>query len=516
LDFLLALLSGALLALSFPKFGHPAFAWIALAPLLVAVTFRRQTRRRSLLLGLVTGIVYFSGTLYWLVETMTTFGGLSMPLATCAAAILVLYLALFPAAFAAIQARLATAFGPIALLAAPATWVATEMGRTYVLDGFPWELLGYSQASVLPVAQVASLVGVYGMSALVVLVSAAAAFAAFDRSRRRWLVAAIVAVLVIGAGTWGALRIRRGTLTSSGVGIRVAVVQGNIPVDQKWDPKLRGAIMDRYIGMTREAIGRGAQFILWPESATPLPYEQDLAGREAIRRLAREAHVTLLIGSDQVEAARPAPPFDAAQLEPHDARSYNAAYLIRPDGATAAIYRKIHLVPFGEYVPFGRILSFVGPIISAVGDMNPFYPGTDAVVLPVAGHSASTAICYEVIYSSLIRDFVVHGSELLTTITNDAWYGWSSAAYQHWQQASMRSIEEGRYLARAANTGISGFVDPYGRVLQSSQMFQTAVLTEDVRFLKVRTLYSRIGDTVGWLSVALTIAALAATWRRLQ
>jgi apolipoprotein N-acyltransferase len=145
--------------------------------------------------------------------------------------------------------------------------------------------------------------------------------------------------------------------------------------------------------------------------------------------------------------------------------------------------------------------------------MNPFYPGTDAVVLPVAGHSASTAICYEVIYSSLIRDFVLHGSELLTTITNDAWYGWSSAAYQHWQQASMRAIEEGRYLARAANTGISGFVDPYGRVLQSSEMFQSAVLTEDVRFLKIRTVYSRIGDLVGWLSVAFSAAALLATLR---
>lgn len=505
MDFLLAVLSGALLALSFPKFGHPAFAWIAIAPLLVAVTFQRQTSRRAFLLGLITGIVYFAGTLYWLVATMTTFGGLSTPLAAFAAAILVLYLSLFPAAFAVIQARFALAFGSMALLAAPATWVATEMGRTYILDGFPWELLGYSQAAVLPIAQVASLVGVYGMSGLVVLVSAAAAFAAFDRSPRRWLVAGIVGVLVIGAGTWGALRIRTGTLTTAGTGIRVAVLQGNVPVDQKWDPKMREAILDRYIGMTREAIGRGAQFILWPESATPLPYEQDLAGGERIRRLAREAHITLLIGSDQVEPVRP------SATKP-EVRSYNAAYLIRPDGVTAAIYRKIHLVPFGEYVPFGRILSFVGPIISAVGEMNPFYPGTQAVVLPVAGHSASTAICYEVIYSSLIRDFVLHGSELLTTITNDAWYGWSSAAYQHWQQASMRSIEEGRYLARAANTGISGFVDPYGRVLQQSEMFQSAVLTEDVRLLKDRTIYSRIGDLVGWLSVAFTLAALLVTW----
>jgi apolipoprotein N-acyltransferase len=135
------------------------------------------------------------------------------------------------------------------------------------------------------------------------------------------------------------------------------------------------------------------------------------------------------------------------------------------------------------------------------------------VLLPVAGHHAATAICYEVIYSSLMRSFVTHGSELLTTITNDAWYGLTSAPYQHWQQASMRAIEEGRYLARAANTGISGFVDPYGRVLQESEMFQSAVLVDDLRFLTTRTIYSRSGDVVGWASVFVTALALVATRR---
>ena len=466
--------------------------------------------RRAFFLGLGAGAVCFAGTLYWLVETMTTFGGLSTPLAAFAAAILVVYLSLFPALFAWIQSRLSAAFGPIAVLAAPATWVATEMGRTYILDGFPWELLGYSQAGVLPIAQLASSVGVYGLSAFVALVSATAAFTAVDRSRRRLPACVATAVLLLGVGVWGSLRIRAGTLTATGTAIRVAVLQGNIPADQKWEPRLREMIMGRYIDMTREAIGRGAQFVIWPESATPLPYDEDVPHGDAIRRLARQSRITLLIGSDQVEPVRP-----VLQHEPMT-RSYNAAYLIRPDGSTAAIYRKIHLVPFGEYVPFGRILSFVGPIVSAVGDMSPFTAGTETVVLPVAGHTASTAICYEVIYSSLIRDFVVHGSELLTTITNDAWYGWSSAAYQHWQQASLRAIEEGRYLARAANTGISGFVDPYGRVLQSSNMFQSAVLTEEVRFIKARTIYSYIGDSAGWISVAFTLAALAAgrRWRR--
>jgi apolipoprotein N-acyltransferase len=506
LDFALALLSGALLALSFPKFGHPAFAWIALAPLLVAVAHRPQTRRRAFALGLTTGVVYFCGTLYWLVETMTTFGGLNTALAAFAAGVLIAYLALYPALFAMIQARLVRTMGTRALLLSPAVWVASEMGRTYVLDGFPWELLGYSQTTVLPVAQIASVVGVYGLSALVALVSAAAAYAALERSNRRWRVAAVVAAVLIGTAAWGTARIARGTLRSSGVAVRVAVLQGNIPQDQKWDPAMRGPIMQRYIDMTREAIGRNAQFILWPESATPLPYERDLAGGDTIRRLAREGNVTLLIGSDQIEPVKPAEPGKAA-VE----RYFNAAYLVQPTGETAAIYRKIHLVPFGEYVPFSRLLYFVGPLVEAVSD---FTPGTEAVLLPVRGHIASTAICYEVIYSSLMRAFVTRGSELLTTITNDAWYGWSSAAYQHWQQASLRSIEQGRYLARAANTGISGFVDPYGRVLQQSNMFQSAVMAEDVRFITERTIYSYVGDVVGWASVAITAAALLSTRRR--
>jgi apolipoprotein N-acyltransferase len=146
--------------------------------------------------------------------------------------------------------------------------------------------------------------------------------------------------------------------------------------------------------------------------------------------------------------------------------------------------------------------------------VSDYSPGTSPIVLPVAGHTASTAICYEVIYSSLIRSFVSHGSELLTTITNDAWYGWSSAAFQHWDQASLRAIEEGRYLARAANTGISGFVDPYGRVMQKSNMFESAVMAEDLRFLQTRTIYSRVGDVAGWASVGITLLGLLMTRAR--
>jgi apolipoprotein N-acyltransferase len=358
---------------------------------------------------------------------------------------------------------------------------------------------------VLPVAQVASLVGVYGLSWLVAMVSAVCAYVTLETHAMRWRVTAAAALLIAGAGVWGTLRLRAHPLVDAGTPIRVGVIQGNVPQDQKWEPALADAILQRYINMTREALARGAQFVIWPESATPFNYEEEPTRAEPIRRLAREAHLTLLIGSDQIEKIQP-----VLVGKPPAPRFFNAAFLVQPDGSTAAVYRKIHLVPFGEYVPLKRLLFFVGTIVEAVSDYS---PGTEPLVLPVAGHLASTAICYEVIYSSLIRSFVTHGSELLTTITNDAWYGWSSAAYQHWDQAAMRAVEEGRYLARAANTGISGFVDPYGRVLQRSNMFESAVLVENVRFLTTRTVYSRIGDLAGWLSVALTAAALLGSRR---
>ena len=465
---------------------------------------------RALGLGLMTGAVYFTGTLYWLVETMTTFGGLSAPLAVVAALLLVAYLSLFPAAFGWAVARLARAWGPAAALMAPLVWVATELGRQYVWDGFPWALLGYSQISWLPIAQLASVTGVYGLSWLLATAAAAAAFLVVEPgARRRWGVAAAVGVLIAGCAGWGAWRLARSPLLTAGEPVRVAVLQGNIPQEDKWNPALAEAITDRYIGMTRQALAAGAGFIMWPESATPFFFEHDLVRGAAIRRLAREGRATLLIGSDQVE------PLRAVDGRSRTAeRQYNAAFLVTPQGEIGAVYRKMHLVPFGEYVPAKRLLFFVGTIVEAASD---FSAGADPVLLPVNGHLASTAICYEVIFPSLMRRFVASGSELLTTITNDAWYGSSSAPFQHWDQAALRAIEQGRYLARAANTGISGFVDPYGRVLRRSALFEQTLLVADLRFIRERTIYSRLGDVVAWFALAASVGALLATpWIRLQ
>lgn len=492
-----------LLALSFPKHGHPAFAWIALTPLIISI-WRASSLRQSFFLGLLAGGVYFWGTLYWLIETMTTFGGVSIPIAFLAALLLVAYLSLFPAAFAVLLARSRRAFGTHALALVAPTWVATELGRQYLWDGFPWALLGYSQVTVLPVAQVASLTGVYGLSALVAFVAAAVAASAICRGRARVGYPVAAALLVAGCVIWGNARLASSPLLAAGVPVRVAVIQGNIAQDDKWNPALADTITDKYLSMTRQALGAGATFLIWPESSTPFYFEHDLLRGGAIRRLASEAGATLLIGSDQIE------PVAAVATEKPQARYYNAAFLVQPNGQVGAVYRKMQLVPFGEYVPLKDLLFFVGPIVEAV---SAFSPGTDPVLLPVAGHMVSTAICYEVIFPSLIRRFVEDGSELLTTITNDAWYGRSSAAYQHWDQASMRSIEQGRYLARAANTGISGFVDPYGRVVEKTDLFHEAIVIGELRFITDRTVYSRIGDLVAWLSLLVTAAAFAATFR---
>jgi apolipoprotein N-acyltransferase len=508
--YLLPLLSGALLALSFPRFGYPAFAWLSLTPLLLALFGKgdrdifqpgpaRNLHSRSsqknipvpFFLGLLTGLGYFAGTVYWTGGTVRTFGGLSWPVAALVAALLVCYLALFPALFAGVLGLLRARFGLRAIMLAPAVWVATELARAHFWSGFPWVLLGYSQTTALPVAQFASLFGVYGLSGLVALASTAAAFVTVVRSRASLATLAATVLILAVVTVWGAGRVNASDLTTQGSALRVALVQGNIPQNEKWDPAHANRILNTYLQMTREAAARGGRFVVWPESSTPFYFEEDALGGEQIRAVVRETGIDLLLGSDQI--VRDPPGF------------YNAAFLVRRDGATAAVYRKIRLVPFGEYVPLQSLLFFVAPLVESVGD---FSPGESTVMLPLGDSQVSTAICYEIVYPNLVRDAVRAGSQLLTTITNDAWYGRSSAPYQHFEQASMRAIEEGRYLVRAANTGISGIVDPYGRVLQKSGLFERSVLVGDVRLLDALTVYGRIGDAFAYVCAALTLAAV--------
>jgi apolipoprotein N-acyltransferase len=459
-----------------------------------------QPALRAFVLGLMTGVVYFVGTVYWTGAVLSEFGGLPRILAVVAVLLLALYLAIYTAIFAVILSRLIARAGVSALLIAPPIWVATEFARGYLFGGFPWVPLGNSQVTVLPVVQIASVLGVYGVSLVVAFVNAAVVFALLDSGRARIKVVASVAVLLIAVAGWGTWRIADGSLTREGTPIRVGLIQGNVAQEDKLNltPQIARRILTTYIAMTRDAVRRGAQYVIWPESSTPFGFDESAIGQQALRDLAREVRVPLLVGSDHIEKGPPP-------------LQYNSAFQLSPDGETAAIYNKMHLVPFGEFIPLQRWISFVAPLVKR---LMPFSEGESAVMLPVGSHRASTSICYEVVFPTLVRDAVNAGSELLTTITNDGWYGNSSAPFQHFELASMRAIEHGRYLARAANTGISGVIDPYGRVVARSGIFEQVGMVEEARFLTTRTIYARVGDIAAYASIVITVVALIAVRRR--
>ncbi len=477
-------------------------ALCAAVPLLVAVSgwrgrpgvHRGQPFRRAAALGATAGLVHYLGTIYWTGAVVSQFGGLPAIVAWLCALALALYMSMYTALACGLIGAAVQRLGTRGLALAPFAWVAGEFARGHVLGGFPWIPLGSAVVTLVPVAQLASVLGVYGVSGFLVTLAALVAVALTTDGRLRILSAAAAVALLTGVSVWGAARVADGRLTREGTPYTVGLVQPNISQEQKWDRRLAGDIARRFDRLTREAVAGGAQAVLWPESSTPYMFDEDPVQAAAIRALVQQTGVPLLFGTDEVERGTPN-------------RFYNSAFVLDPTGATAAVYRKIQLVPFGEFVPLKDLLFFVSPLVDAVAD---FKPGERVTMLPFGEHMASTAICYEVVYPHLIRRAVLEGAELLTTITNDAWYGESSAPFQHWELASMRAIEQGRYLARAANTGISGIVDPYGRAVVKTAVFEEAVVTAQVRFLQSRTVYATIGDAVALMSLAVT--ALTALW----
>lgn len=488
-----------LLAASFPKFGLPTFAWGAAAPLFVAVALRATaplyTSWAAFRLGMMTGFLYFAGTMYWTTTVMATYGGISTPVAVLLAGLLVAYLSLYIGAVAVLLGGAVRRFGVAGLWLAPVFWVALEWIRGTIAGGFPWIPLGSSQADVLPIAQLASVTGVYGLSFLVALVSTAAAVVALSRQRQHLVGAAAVVVLLVAVGAAGAMRLRDNRLTSAGRPFRVGLVQGNVEQVQKYDARYKEAILSRYLRLSRETMLAGAEVVVWPEASTPFFLDNDSVLASPIRTLASQAKVPFVIGTDA---------YDGTNI-------FNSASVIGTDGKTSATYHKIHLVPFGEFVPFKKLLFFVGPLVEAVSD---FTAGTEPLVLDLGRNiRGSVAICYESAYPTLARAFANGGAEFLMVITNDAWFGNSSAAYQHFQTGSLRAIETGRYMTRAANTGITAVVDPYGRVVQRAEMFQPLSLTADIRLLQSRTIYTRVGDVIAWMCLLLT-ALVAVVLRR--
>lgn len=484
----LSLLSGLLLTLAFPKADQGWLAWMALVPLLLAM--REVQPRAGFALGWAAGLVYNLGMMYWTAHTMHLYGKLPLALSIVVLILLAAFLAIYWGLFALSVAWLCGRPWHLLVLG-PFAWVALEFMRAWLFTGFPWELLGYSQYETLWIIQFADLLGVYGVSGLIVWANSFLALALLYWLEKTWhdhLVSrltlirsgALLAAFVAAVGLYGALRIHAvDKAAQKAAHAKVAVVQGNVDQAVKWDPSFQVLTTVKYKNMSLADTVKGSDLVIWPETAAPFYFLHDALLTRIVMEGIKATNAFFIIGSPSFATA-------PDRLEYH-----NSAYLVSPDGQVAGKYDKVHLVPFGEYVPLKRWLPFIHKMVAQVGD---FKAGRRGATLQWRQHRIGLLICYEVIFPGLARAMARNGAHLLVNITNDAWFGRTSAAYQHFSMAVFRSVENRRSLARAANTGISGFIDPCGRRVAATQLFEQSSATAEVALLDVWSGYSSWGD----------------------
>jgi apolipoprotein N-acyltransferase len=495
-----ALLSGILFTVSFPETGLSYAAWIAVVPLLAALN--GLSRFDAFRIGFWTGMVHYTTLLYWFVPFLKTYGPFPIYLSVAILLLLSAYLALYTAFFAMLLVWLCTSIRSL-LLFAPLIWVFLEYGRSVLFGGFPWELLGYSQYRQLHLIQIADILSVYGLSYIIVLANTTLFIGALYLRSKKWcgrivsgrrllvatLATACVFVLVITYGFW---RIHGTDQRIAGAPKkRIAVVQGNIDQTLKWNVAHQLKTIDTYLKLSASQQKTAPQLIVWPETAMPFYLFQQKALTEMVINGIRSTGTDYLISSPAV-----------TQTEDGN-RYFNRAFLVQADGTLQDTYDKAHLVPFGEYVPFKKWLPFLGKMVAQVGD---FSSGPVGDTLDWRQHQIGTLICYELIFPYLSRAAVRNGADMLINITNDAWYGKTSAPYQHFSMAVFRAVETRRTLIRSANTGISGFIDPVGRILSTTSIFKALALTKSVPLLTMRSPYVLLGDIFARACCILVIA----------
>jgi apolipoprotein N-acyltransferase len=485
---LLAVLSGLLLTCAFPKIGWDWLAWFALVPLLAAIS--NLSIRQSFRIGFITGLVHYLSLLYWVVPVMRTYGYLPLYLSIVILLLFTAVLALFPAVFS--MALTAIGISPLrCLITMPLLWVALEYIRTFIFTGFPWELLGHSQYLRHHLIQISDLFGAYGVSFLIAVGNTAIFLVIMHIGRKTWHSKRISRPLMLGASalfvtgflfTWiyGAWRIQAtDRLMAAAPTARVAVIQGNIDQAVKWDPVFQDTTIKTYNRLSLAEKSEKPDLIVWPESATPFFLFYDRRPTKKVLAGIEQANIDFLIGSPSFERQ--------SKREIY----YNSAYLVSPAEKKISKYDKAHLVPYGEYVPFKKWLPFLGKLVAQVGDFRPGDPGK---TLLWHKNALGVQICYEIIFPGLSRAMVKNNAVLLINITNDAWFGKTSGPYQHFSMTIFRAVENRRALARAANTGISGFIDPVGRILASTPLLEEAALTRSLPLIRNKTVYTRYGD----------------------
>ncbi|MGE4403713.1 MAG: apolipoprotein N-acyltransferase [Desulfobulbus sp.] len=494
------LASAALLALAMPgRIGCWPLLFIGLVPLLLIALYARPGR--SALSGFVFGMVYHLALMYWILIVLGRYGGLPLWLSVPALLLLSAYMAVYPALFCFLLSRVAgrswhreRSIAPL-VWGAPVLWAGLEYVRGILFSGFPWMDLAYGLFGQPKLIQAADLGGHHLISFTLVLCNGLIV-ALIDRQRRsvRWdvhferrlLIAAVGFLVFIGGYSLVRYQVA-GSMAARSMQARVAVVQGNVDQALKWSPEVKSATVDTYIRLSRQALrGEDIELVVWPETALPFFPQQDPL-MERVSTFASVHNIWLLTGAPLYRLT----PGDGGERQ---VRYYNGAVLVGPDGRLHGRHAKQHLVPFGEYVPLRRFLPFLEPLVVSVGD---FSPGQEKGPLVLGPMRLGMLICYESIFPEIAHEAVLRGANLLVNITNDAWYGRSSAPYQSLAMAVFRAVENKRSLIRAANTGISGFVDPLGHVVQESGIFSEDALVSQVPMLEITTVFNRQGFRFG-------------------
>jgi apolipoprotein N-acyltransferase len=465
---LAGVVSGLLFALAFPPLEWVLLLPLALVPWLATLA-REDSRGRALSSGILFGLAYWCASIPWIFYVVTHYGGQSGVMGVVCVLILALILAEWPAVVAWATVACAPAGSPRRLVAFPLLWAASEHARSFVYGGFPWNLTGHALYRHPLWLQSAAVWGVFGVGALAVTVSALLAAAVSARAVRPIVLAAL---LVLAAGAWGAASLA--APPSPGRELSVALLQPNLTEEMRATPEGAAQGYRALLAQAREAADRFPGLIVIPESALPIYWSRSDALRQDLAGIAQKGPAIL---------------FNDVEEEPGE-RYYNVARLLVRGDLAGPPYRKVHLVPFGEYVPLPKVFFFVRQISTAIGA---FSEAPAPTVIRFGPLAIGVGICYEIIYPSLARREVADGANLLATISNDSWYGRAGAQQQHLAGAVLRSVENSRYLVRAAITGISGIVDPRGRILAESAADERMVLFGSVQLLDGRTIWNRWG-----------------------
>ena len=491
--FLAAVLSVTALgmALAFPRTDWEGTVWVALTPLLVTAV--RRPVRAGFGWGWFFGTVFFLVLLRWLDFTLRTYSAIPWPVTWLPTLALAAYCGLYVGAFSAGVSWLAQRSVPVALGASPFLWVGGEWIRGHLLGGFPWGLLGYSQYLHLSVIQIAELAGVYGVSLVIVGVNAALAGCLVLSWRGAGSGVAVATVVVAGTLSFGAWRLAAPAPPGEAT---VAVMQPSIEQPLKFEPNHAATTVAIYFSLTQRAGAQHPDLIVWPETAIPSVLRRDNELLQALGSLSGSLRVPLLVGSIDADGA-PAP------------RLRNSAFLVTDQGIVGR-YDKIHLVPFGEFVPLSGLIGFVRGWAEFIADLE---PGSSASVFPGPPAPFGVVICYEGIFPELVRDSVRGGARLIVNMTNDGWFGRTSGPWQHLAMYPFRAVEHRVTVVRAANTGVSAFIAPTGQIIRRLPLFERSTMTERVSLRSGETVYSRFGDWFAYLALCVTAVSLAARAR---